>query len=122
MLHQTEPATQSYIKALWIISANSTSEVFPLEVLATTLHCLGRTYGELGRYKEAIHLLRKAQCYYSSMHLYKDHVVMIEVQNLLEFNTQKEFDKASMKRSQHKFWSSSHSVSTLTLIVEEESE
>ena len=120
-LHQTEQAKQSYIKALWIIAANSTSDIFPIDVLATTLHCLGRTYGVLGKHNEAIRLLEKAKQHYSSFNVHKDHVVMMEVQKLIQFNEQREIDMATADSLQHtKFWSSS--LSTLTLIVEDESE
>ena len=123
-LYQTDPAKQSYIKALWIISANSTSDIFSIEVLATTLHCLGRMYGALGNHTEAIQLLQKGQKHFSLINVHKDHVIMMEVQQLLfKFNEQKEIDITSAERRSHyKFLSSSLSVSTLTLIVEDESE
>jgi hypothetical protein len=57
---QTSHANQSFMKALWIAAATNTSAVtsdIPMELLATTLHCLGRTYGVLGQHTEAKNLL-----------------------------------------------------------------
>lgn len=121
-LHQTEQAKQSYIKTLWIIAANSTSDIFSVEALATTLHCLGRTYGALGKHTEAIRILQKAQHHYLLLNVHKDHAVMIEVQKLLGFYERKQVEEAAAELLQHKFHSSSVSVSTLTLILEDESE
>ena len=120
---QPEQAKQSYMKALWIIAANSTPDIFPTEVLATTLHCLGRTYGLLGQHPEAIQLLYKAQEQYLLLNVRKDHAVVMEVQTLIALHGQRAADIATLEcRNRRKLWSSSRSVSTLTLIVEDESE
>ena len=122
-LMQPEQAKQSYMKALWIIAANSTPDIFPTEVLATTLHCLGRTYGLLGQHQEAIQLLYKAQEQYLLLNVRKDHAVVMEVQTLIALHGQRAADIATLEcRNRRKLWSSSRSVSTLTLIVEDESE
>ena len=119
-LQQTEQAKQSYIKALWIITANSNSDIFSMEVLATTLHCLGRTYGLLGKHEEALCLLQNAQLQYSKLNIHKDHALTIDVQELIGFNGQRVVDIATTKRLQQKCWSSSLSTSTLTLILEDD--
>ncbi len=117
-LRQHEQAKQSYLKALWIIAANSTSDIFPTEALATTLHCLGRTYGLLGKHQEAIQLLCKTQEQYSLLNVRKDHAVMIEVQTLIELHGQRVADIATLESRHHTLWSLSRSASTLALIEE----
>lgn len=129
MVLQNKLANQSYVKALWIASA--TTHDIPLESLAVTLHCLGRTYGTLGQYTDAIHLLQNAEKQYMTLNVNKDRTVMVEVRKLITEYQQRTFQIALSKISTklHKkkcsaaLWSSAPSFntrSTLSLIVEEE--
>ena len=84
--------------------------------------CSSDLYGLLGKHKEALCLLRKAQQQYSSLNVHKDHAVLIDIQKLIEFNGQRVADIATTERLKEKCWWSSFSASTLTLILEDESE
>jgi hypothetical protein len=107
-LQQTHQAKKSYITALWIITAKSNTKK-PSEILATTLHCLGRTYGVLGQHKLAKYALRKAQQQYMLLNVHRDHAVMIDVLHLIRVHQQKFVEQSRAEQS--KYWSSSSSLS-----------
>jgi hypothetical protein len=122
---QTSHANQSYIKALWILAAVNTSittQDIPTELLATTLHCLGRTYGDLNQHIQAKNLLQNAEQQYVSLNVHKDHTVMIEVRKLIAYQIQRIDEINNMDKLHHKLWSSSPALnrSSLTLIIEED--
>ena len=110
-LQQTHQAKKSYITALWIITAKSVVHT-PTEALATTLHCLGRTYGALEQHKQAKNILRKAQQQYLLLNVHQEHAVMVDVFQLISFHRTKIEDKSRADRlNGTKYWSSSSSMS-----------
>jgi hypothetical protein len=121
---QIKLANHSYLKALWIASAQST--ISP-ESLAVTLHCLGRTYGALGQHNEAINLLRNAEKHYMALSVHKDHNVLVETRKLITFHNQRILEVAILKtRKKSNLWSSapilghSHCSSAQLLLIKEE--
>jgi hypothetical protein len=130
-LHHTYEANQSYIKALWILSVNSTSNTIPIEMLATTLHCLGRTYGLLEQHQEAYHVLCQAKYQYRVLNVHKDHTVFRTLCQLLDCQERKRInmvqaaERLSFKNNKNNESATSTTLSisqrtALTLIVEEE--
>lgn len=123
---QIKLANQSYLKALWIASA---TDAVSADLLAVTLHCLGRTYGAMGQHSEATNLLRNAEKQYAALNVHKDHTVLVEARKLISFHNQRVLEIAMSKakvRRKNDLWSSapmlrySHcSASQLSLIVEE---
>jgi tetratricopeptide (TPR) repeat protein len=123
---QIKLANQSYLKALWIASA---TDAVSVDLLAVTLHCLGRTYGALGQHNEAINLLRNAEKQYVALNLHKDHPVLVEARKLTTFHNQRILEITMSKakaKAKNDLWSSapmlrySHcSASQLSLIEEE---
>lgn len=105
-LQQTYQATKSYITALWIITAKLDVQI-PTEALATTLHCLGRTYGTLCKHKMAKNMLRKAQQQYLLLNVHQDHAVMIDVRRLISYHDKSRADQLNAA----KHWCSSSSLS-----------
>ena len=124
-LQQTHQAKKSYITALWIITAKSDVHT-PTEALATTLHCLGRTYGALEQHKQAKNILRKAQQQYLLLNVHQEHAVMVDVAQLISFHRTKIEDKSRADRlNGTKYWSSSSSISislqsTLYILFEDD--
>ena len=123
---QIKLANQSYLKALWIASV---TDAISAELLAVTLHCLGRTYGALGQHNEAVHLLRNAEKQFLALNVHRDHAVLAETRKLVTFHNQRLMDIAMSKaKKKNALWSSapmlySHcSAAQLSLILEEAAE
>lgn len=79
-LHQYKLASQSFTKALWIVSA---PEEGCIELLAVALHRLGRAYGSMGLYSEAKSLVEKALLKYDASNVARDHAVVAEARELV---------------------------------------
>jgi hypothetical protein len=119
-LQETHQAKKSYITALWIIIAKLDVHM-PTEALATTLHCLGRTYSALDQNKMAKNILRKAQQQYMLLNVHQDHAVMIDVRRLISYNDKSRADQ--LNAAKHWYSSSSISISfdsTLELLFNED--
>jgi hypothetical protein len=79
-------AHHSWVKALWMATANSsvTDAVVPTEWLALTLYCLGRNYSDMGQLVLAQKLLSNAEQYYTiALRVPRDHVVLVATRKLL---------------------------------------
>jgi hypothetical protein len=79
-------AHHSWVKALWMATANSsvTDAVVPTEWLALTLYCLGRNYSDMGQLGLAQKLLSNAEQYYTiALRVPRDHVVLVATRKLL---------------------------------------
>jgi hypothetical protein len=79
-------AHHSWVKALWMATANSsvTDAVVPTEWLALTLYCLGRNYSDMGQSVLAQKLLSNAEQYYTiALRVPRDHVVLVATRKLL---------------------------------------
>jgi hypothetical protein len=79
-------AHHSWVKALWMATANSsvTDAVVPTEWLALTLYCLGRNYSDMGQSVLATKLLSNAEQYYTiALRVPRDHVVLVATRKLL---------------------------------------
>jgi hypothetical protein len=120
---------ETVLQALWIASA---TDAISADLLAVTLHCLGRSYGAMGQHNEATNLLRNAEKQYVALNLHKDHSVLVDARKLISLHNQRILDIAMSKakaRKKNDLWSSaptlrySHcSSSQMSLIVEEANE
>jgi len=123
-LHHHKLAVLSYLKALWIASA--TADGLPSELLAVTMHRLGRAYSSTGAYAEAHSLLQKAVTEYAQAGVHRNHAVVVDARELLSWVNKKRADvvqqqkqQEQQQRKQSKRWSS-YALCSLSLIQEEE--
>ena len=86
ILKQYKLASLSFLRALWIASATPNVSA---ELLAITLHRLGRAYTETGLYGEAHQILQKALAEYKIANLHRSHAIVVDATVLLESIDQK---------------------------------
>ncbi len=79
-LHRSKAAIQPFMKALWI--ASSTADI-PNELLAVTMHHLGKCYGANGNYEDATKLLERALFAYEQSHVPKRHSCVADAQSMI---------------------------------------
>lgn len=115
ILKQHKLASISFLRALWIASATPN---VPAELLAITLHRLGRAYTETGLYVEAHQVLQKALAEYKIANLHRSHAIVVDATGLLESIDQKLKlqQRQSLQKSTRRLAASAR---TLTLIRED---
>ena len=96
-LHHHKLAVLSYLKALWIASA--TADGLPSELLAVTMHRLGRAYSSTGAYAEARSLLQKAVTEYAQAGVHRNHAVVVDARELLSWVNQKRADVVQQQKA-----------------------
>ena len=116
ILKQHKLASLSYVRALWIASASSK---IPAELLAITLHRLGRAYTEMGLHAEAQQILQKSLAEYSVANVHRNHAVIVDATELLTSIDETLELQGRLEGQKSKRWSSA-SARTLALIREDD--
>ena len=115
ILKQHKLASLSFLRALWIASVTPN---VPSELLAITLHRLGRAYSETGQYSEAQQILQKALAEYKVANVHRNHAIVVDASCLLVSIEQK-LKLQQRQGLNERTRRSAASARTLTLIRED---